>query len=104
MTESTTNATPDDRAESNPDRSGRSTTTSTSTTDVRRYLQYALLAGLSLLAFVAALQFYVNAAAAIDQWIAAEYRSLFKAAFNLVVLLVAGAGIAWQADLVGGDE
>lgn len=71
---------------------------------IRTYLGYALLAGLSLLALVAALQFYVNASAAIDQWVADEYRSLFQAAFNLVVLLVAAAGIAWQAGRLGGGR
>lgn len=69
--------------------------------NVQRYLGYALLAGLSLLALVAALQFYLNASSAINQWIADEYRSLFQAAFNLVVLLVAGAGITWQVSRLG---
>lgn len=70
-------------------------------TKVRTYLAYALLVGLSLLALIAALQFYSNASAVIDQWIADEYRSLFQAAFNLVVLLVAAAGITWQARRLG---
>lgn len=71
---------------------------------VRTYLSYVLLAGLSLLALVAALQFYLNASAAIDQWVADEYRSLFKAAFNLVVLLVSAAGITWQIGRLGSER
>lgn len=61
---------------------------------VRRYLDYALLAGLALLALVAAMQFYVNASAAVSRWVTSEYRSLFQALFNLVVLLVVGAVIS----------
>jgi hypothetical protein len=72
--------------------------------NVGTYLSYALLAGLSLLALVAALQFYVNASSALNQWISDEYRSLFQAAFNLVVLLVAAAGITWQVRRLGGSD
>ncbi|WP_373190126.1 hypothetical protein [Halolamina sp.] len=64
--------------------------------DLRRKANYALLAGLSLLALIAALQFYLNASSVINQWVTHEYRSLFQAAFNLVVLLVAAAGISRQ--------
>jgi len=64
--------------------------------DLRRKANYALLAGLSLLALVAALQFYLNTSAVISQWVTHEYRSLFQAVFNLVVLLLAAAGISRQ--------
>lgn len=64
--------------------------------ELRRRLNYALLAGLSLLALVAALQFYLNASATINQWVTNEYRSLFQATFNLVVLLITAAGIGRQ--------
>lgn len=64
--------------------------------DLRRKANYALLAGLSLLALVAALQFYLNASAVISQWVTYEYRSLFQAVFNLAVLLLAAAGISRQ--------
>lgn len=63
---------------------------------VRRYLNYALLAGLVLLAVIAGLRFYFEASTAINQWITSEYRSLFQAAFNLIVLLLAGLGISRQ--------
>ena len=64
--------------------------------DLRRKANYALLAGLSLLALIAALQFYLNTSSVINQWVTREYRSLFQAVFNLVVLLIAAAGISRQ--------
>lgn len=64
--------------------------------DVERYVRYVLLAGFTLLALVALLRFYFAASGAIDTWVTDEYRSLFQAAFNLVVLLAAGIGISWQ--------
>lgn len=66
------------------------------TTDLVRYARYALLGGLTLLALVATLRFYFAASNAIDVWVAREYRPLFQAAFNLVVLLVAAIGISWE--------
>jgi len=76
-----------DRTDRTDDQGGR---------DLRRTANYALLAGLSLLALIATLQLYFNVSSAINQWISDEYRSLFQAAFNLAVLLLASAGIAWQ--------
>lgn len=64
--------------------------------DLRRTLNYVLLAGLSLLALIATLQLYLNVSTTINQWISQEYRSLFQAAFNLVVLLLVGTGMVWQ--------
>lgn len=64
--------------------------------DLVRYARYALLGGLTLLALVATLRFYFAASNAIDIWVAREYRPLFQAAFNLVVLLLAAVGISWE--------
>lgn len=64
---------------------------------VERSMRYLLVAGLSLLALIAMLRFYFAASATIDTWISRDYRSLFQALFNLALLLLAGAGIAWQA-------
>lgn len=47
-----------------------------------------------LLAVVAVVQLYTSVGAAIDTFVAREYRPLFRAAFNLVVLLIAGIGIS----------
>ncbi|WP_276258212.1 hypothetical protein [Haloglomus litoreum] len=64
--------------------------------DLVRYARYALLGGLTLLALVATLRFYFAASNAIDIWVARQYRPLFQAAFNLVVLLLAAIGISWE--------
>jgi len=63
---------------------------------VRRYANYAILLVLGLLAFVAVIQLYLSVSNVIRTWINPEYRSLFQAAFNLVVLLAAGVGISYQ--------
>lgn len=63
---------------------------------VRRYANYAILAVLGLLAFVAVVRLYLSVSNVIATWITDEYRSLFQAAFNLLVLLAAGVGISYQ--------
>lgn len=63
---------------------------------LRRYLDYAVLAGLLLLALIAALQFYLNATQTITTWVNPEFRAPFQAAFNLVLLLGAALGISVQ--------
>lgn len=62
--------------------------------DVVRYLYWAALFALALLAVVALLQFYLSVSRAVSIWVTREYRPLFQAAFNLVVLLVTGVGIS----------
>ncbi|MFB6194603.1 MAG: hypothetical protein ABEI80_00390 [Haloplanus sp.] len=62
----------------------------------RRYANYAILLVLGLLAFIAVIRLYLSISSAITTWITDEYRSLFQAAFNLVVLLVTGIGISYQ--------
>jgi hypothetical protein len=49
-----------------------------------------------LLGGVAAISLYLSAGQVIADWVAPEFRSLFRTAFNLVVLLVVGVGISWQ--------
>lgn len=63
---------------------------------VRRYVDYVLLGGFLLLAGVAAISLYLSAGQVITDWVAPEFRSLFRTAFNLVVLLAVGVGISWQ--------
>jgi hypothetical protein len=63
---------------------------------IRRYANYAVLLVLGLLAFVALIRLYFSVSNVITTWITSEYRSLFQAAFNLVVLLAAGVGISYQ--------
>ena len=62
--------------------------------DVRELLLRGALLVLSVLAVVALFQFYTSANAAIGEWIGREFRSLFRAAFNLLVLLATGIGIS----------
>jgi hypothetical protein len=70
--------------------------------DLVTYARYALLAGLTLLALVATFRFYFAVSSAIDIWVAREFRPLFQAAFNLVVLLLAAVGISWEVRKVAG--
>lgn len=70
---------------------------------IRRYLDYAVLAGLLLLALIAALQFYLNATQTITTWVNPEFRAPFQAAFNLVLLLAAALGISVQLRRVTRD-
>lgn len=59
-----------------------------------RYLEWAGLAVLSLLAVVATLRFYLSASTAIGRLVNPQYEPLFQAGFNLVVLLLAVTGIS----------
>lgn len=60
----------------------------------REVVELAALAGLVLLGVIAALGFYDSASTAIDQLVASEFRALFQAAFDLVVLLAAAVGVS----------
>ncbi|MDY6817438.1 MAG: hypothetical protein SVG88_02160 [Halobacteriales archaeon] len=62
--------------------------------DAIRYLEWAGLALLFILATLAMFRFYTSAGRTIDVFVADRYESLFQAAFNLVVLLVAVTGIS----------
>ena len=63
---------------------------------LRRYVERAVLAVLFLFAIVVAFRFYFAASNAVSYWVAEPYESAFQAAFNLVVLLLVGAGIVRQ--------
>lgn len=62
--------------------------------DVRAYLLKGSLVLLVVLGVVATLQFYLSAQTAIRRLVSDEFRPAFVAAFNLVVLLAVGVGIA----------
>jgi len=81
----------------------RRTATDDDQRDLWRTLNYALLAGLALLALIATLRLYFNVSSAINQWITYEYRSLFQAAFNLAVLLLVSGGMVWQVGRLRSD-
>lgn len=59
-----------------------------------RYVQWSLFAVLVLVVLVATFQLYFSASRAIDRFVTTQYRPLFQATFNLVVLLVAGIGLS----------
>ncbi len=61
--------------------------------EAQRYLMWAGVALLALLATVAMLRVYTNTSNAIARFVAPDFRPLFQAAFNLAVLLLAVAGI-----------
>ncbi len=62
--------------------------------DARTTVLRAALVALSLVALVALWGFYTSVDAAIGVWVADRYRSVVRAAFNLVVLLAAGTGVS----------
>lgn len=62
--------------------------------DVRAYLLKAALVMLAVLGVVATIQFYLSTQTAIRRFASDEFRPVFVAAFNLVVLLAVGVGIA----------
>ena len=68
--------------------------------DLRTVLNYTALAGLVLLALISAVQLYSAVGSVITQLIAVEYRAFFRAAFNLVVLLLCVGGISMQLDRI----
>lgn len=71
--------------------------------EVRTTLYRAALALFTLLAVVAVVRLYGSVNATIDAFVTREYRPLFRTAFNLVVLLVAGIGISWTVRELGGE-
>ena len=72
--------------------------------DVRGLILRAALVVLGFVAVVALFQFYTSTVAVINEWVGREYRALFRAAFNLVVLLAAGIGISVVVrELTGAD-
>ena len=87
-TDTTTGRTETDRTPPDADDEG--------SRDLRHRLNQAVLAGLVLLGLIAAIRFYLAAGSTIDRWVVAEYRSLFHAAFNLAVLLLAAGGVSFQ--------
>jgi hypothetical protein len=57
-------------------------------------LQWAAFAILILVALVATFRFYFAASNAISNFVTHEYRPLFQAIFNLVILLASGLGLS----------
>ncbi|MCF2164869.1 MULTISPECIES: hypothetical protein [Halobacterium] len=83
--------------------SGRHTRARDDTSDVRRLILRGALAVLGFVAIVALFQFYTSTTAVINEWVGREYRALFRAAFNLVILLATGIGISLVVRKLTGD-
>ncbi|MCU4717315.1 hypothetical protein [Halapricum hydrolyticum] len=64
---------------------------------LRERLELLALIGLALFAAITAYGFYTNASQAISEFVSASYVSLFQAAFNLALLLLALAGLSLLA-------
>jgi hypothetical protein len=62
----------------------------------RRWVNYLVLAALALLALVAGVRFYGATSTTINRFVASEFQSLFQAAFNLALVLLAAAGVSLQ--------
>lgn len=69
--------------------------------DGAAYLKWAAFVLLGLIAAIALFRFYFAASRTIDIWISRDFVPMFQAAFNLVVLLAAGAGLAKLARHIG---
>lgn len=61
---------------------------------IRTYALWAAFGILVLVALVATFQFYFAASAAISEFVTRRYRPLFRAGFNLVILLGSALGIS----------
>ena len=70
-------------------------------TSVFEQLQWGALVLLVVAAVVSAAQFYRSATRSIAVWVGPGYQPLVMAAFNLVVLLLAAAGISVLARRLG---
>lgn len=105
MTEDTTDAT--DQADEpfekdSPDETADEPTTAEATAGadqstgerVLSMLQWAAFAILILVALIATLRFYFAASNAIDTFVTREYRPVFQAVFNLVILLASALGLS----------
>lgn len=62
----------------------------------RAAVNYLVLAGLGLTLLVAGLQFYTSVSAAINQFVAREFRPLVRAVFNLGLVVLAAGGVSIQ--------
>lgn len=69
--------------------------------DMERKLKAGAAVVLGLLATWATIQVYASTAQAIELWISSDFVPIFQAAFNVVVVLVAVAGIVWLVRELG---
>lgn len=68
---------------------------------IREKVYRAALVICSLLIVVAVMQLYLSMQAVIETFITMRYQPLFRAVFNLIVLVSASYGVWWLVDEVG---
>jgi len=68
--------------------------TGDSTASIITYAQWAAFAILVLVALVATFRFYFATSNAINNFVTRQYRPIFQAVFNLVILLASGLGLS----------
>lgn len=59
---------------------------------------------LALLAVVATVSLYTSVSTIIDVWVAPDYRPVFRAAFNLAVVLACAIGLSLLVDRLNGTD
>lgn len=89
-----TEAEPTDDTDASETVSEQATAEENDSRSLTRYLEWAALAVLSLLAVIATLRFYLSASTAIGRLVSPQYEPMFQAGFNLVILLLAVTGIS----------
>ena len=72
--------------------------------DRRELLLRGGLVVFALIALLALIQLYSSIGAVINEWVARQYRPLFRAGLNLVILLGAGIGISLVIRELSADE
>jgi len=70
----------------------------------RELILKGVLVVLGMIALVTLFQLYSSVGAIITEWVAREYRPVFRAALNLIILLGAGIGISLVVRELTGDE
>jgi len=61
---------------------------------ITEYAQWAVFGVLVLVGVIATLRFYFSMSAAINQFVTREYRPLFTAGFNLIIVLACALGVS----------
>jgi hypothetical protein len=61
----------------------------------KRVVAWGLFVVVMLVVLVATFRLYFAASTAVDTLVATQYRPLFQAGFNLLVLLVCGVALSW---------
>lgn len=72
--------------------------------EIEWYVRRAAVIVLAIAAFFVAVAFYNSVNNAIDVWIGDRFVDIFRAVFNLAVLLVLGYGLLYELEAVRDEE